>query len=112
MEDMKGFWSCLLDLSFNELITKRIIRILYSIGIAFAVIAGVYLIFTAFTKGFGEGLLYVIAAPIAFLLLVIAFRVMMELLLTLFRIEENTRKREPQAEPVSKPEAVIPEDSD
>jgi hypothetical protein len=92
MEEKKGFWSCLFDLSFSELITMRVIKVLYAVGILVAGIAGLCLIVTAFTKGFGPGLLHVVAAPIVFIFLVIVLRVCMELVLTLFKIEENTQK--------------------
>jgi hypothetical protein len=101
MDEKKGFWSCLFDLSFTEFITTSVIKILYMLGIAIAAIVGFMLIVTAFTKGFAVGLLHVIAAPIVFVLLVIVLRIYMELVLTLFRIEENTRKPAPaeEAEP-------------
>jgi len=101
MEEKKNFWACLFELSFTEFITTRVIKILYMLGIAIAAIVGLILIVTAFTKGFAVGLLHVIAAPIVFILLVIVLRIYMELVLTLFRIEENTRKPAPakEAEP-------------
>ena len=106
-EEKKCFGSCLFDLSFSELITMRVIKVLYAIGILIAGIAGLYLIVTAFSKGFGSGLLHVIAAPIVFVFLVIVLRVCMELVLTLFKIEENTRKPAPAQEaeaPAEEPE--------
>ncbi|MHC5059919.1 MAG: DUF4282 domain-containing protein [Planctomycetota bacterium] len=110
-EDKKCFCSCLFDLSFDELITKRIIKILYVIGIVISGLVALSLIVMAFTKGFGLGLLHVIAAPIVFMLLVVIVRVKMELLLTLFRIEENTRTPAPveTATPAPAEEAVEPE---
>ena len=98
MEEKNCFWSCLFDLSFTEFITTRVIKILYMLGIAIAAIVGLILIVTAFTKGFAVGLLHVIAAPIVFILMVIVLRIYMELVLTLFRIEENTRKPAPAEE--------------
>ena len=92
MDEKKGFWSCLFDLSFSELITMRILKILYAIGILIAGIAAIWLFVAALGQQGIWVLLYVIAAPIAFVLLVIIARVTMELLMTLFRIEENTRK--------------------
>jgi len=109
MEEKKGFWSCLFDLSFSDLITMRVIKVLYAIGILIAGIAGLMLIVKAFGEGFGTGLLLVIAAPIAFILLVIIARVKMELLLTLFRIEENTRKPAPAEETPAPTPAEQPE---
>lgn len=113
MEEKKSFWACLFDLSFSELITVRIIRVLYLIGIIIAGVVALVLVVKAFSQGFGKGLLLVIASPVVFTLLVICFRVKMEFLLTLFRIEENTRPAKAEsaettvceAEP-AKPEAA------
>ena len=105
MEEKKSFWSCLFDLSFSELITVRIIRVLYLIGIILAGIAALFLIVKAFYHGFGMGLLLVIASPVVFTLLVICFRVKMEFLLTLFRIEENTRQAKAESVEAAESEA-------
>ena len=96
----KGFFKSLLDFEFKELVTLKIIKVLYMIGILVGSIVGIMIFLKAFRLSFAAGLLHVIAAPIAFLLIVIISRVMMELLMTLFRIEENTRKEQPQAEVV------------
>ena len=90
-EEKKCFYECLLDLSFTKLITIKLVKALYIIGIAFSGATGLYLIVMAFKQSFGNGLLYVIAAPIVAALMVVVLRVAMELLLTLFKIEENTR---------------------
>ncbi len=109
-EEKRCFGSCLFDLSFSELVTMRVIKVLYAIGIVVAGIAGLYLIVTAFSKGFGSGLVHVIAAPIVFIFLVIVLRVCMELVLTLFKIEENTRNLVParEAETPAPPEEPEP----
>jgi hypothetical protein len=109
MDEKKGFWNCLFDMSCTEFITTRVIKILYMLGIAIAAIVGLMLIVTAFTKGFAVGLLHVIAAPIVFILLVILLRIYMELVLTLFRIEENTRKPAPAQEAETPAPAEEPE---
>jgi hypothetical protein len=109
-EEKKCFCGSLFDLSFSELITMRVIKVLYAIGILIAGVAGLYLIVTAFTKGFGPGLLHVIAAPIVFVFLVIVLRVCMELVLTLFKIEENTRNLVPAQE--DEPLAEEPESAE
>ncbi len=109
MEENKGFWSCLFDLSFSELITMRVIKVLYAIGILIAGLAGLCLIVTAFSKGFGSGLLHVIAAPVVSFFLVIVLRVCMELVLTLFKIEENTRNLVPAQEAEAPAPAEEPE---
>ena len=98
MEEKKNFWACLFELSFSELITLKIIKYLYAIGILIAGIAGIWVFVAALGQTGIWVLLYVIAVPIVFILLVIISRVKMELLLTLFRIEENTRKPAPAEE--------------
>ena len=98
MEEEKCFCSSLFDLSFNEFITQKVIKIIYMIGIAIAAIAAIVLIIRAFYGSFATGLVHVIAAPVVFVLIVIALRIYLELVLTLFRIEENTRKPEQSKE--------------
>ena len=109
MEEKKSFWGCLFDLSFSELITTRIIKVLYSIGIILAGIIALALIIKAFFHGFAMGLLLVIASPVVFALLVICCRVKMEFLLTLFRIEENTRQAKAESIEASESEAASAE---
>jgi len=96
----KGFLKSLLDFEFKELVTLKVIKVLYMIEILAGGIVGIMIFVKAFSQSFAAGLLHVIAAPIVFLLIVIISRVIMELLMTLFRIEENTRKEQPQAEAV------------
>jgi len=66
-------------LNFDRLITPTIIKILYWLGIAGAVIAGMFAI--AFGDGL-QGLLMILIGPIV-------VRVYCELLIILFRIHEN-----------------------
>ena len=108
MEKKKCFCSCLFDMSFKEFLTIRIIKTLYMVGIGIAGLSAICLVTQAFQNSFGMGLLYVIAAPIVFVLMVIVIRVVLELVLTFFRIEENTRAKEiaePNAVSAPEPEA-------
>ena len=111
MED-KGFFKSLLDFEFKELVTLKVIKVLYMIGILAGGIVGIMILVKAFSQNFAAGLLHVIAAPIAFLLIVIISRIKMELLMTLFRIEENTRKDQPQAEVVEAEAKPVTEPAD
>lgn len=96
--EANSFFKSLFDLEMKESITLGIIKTLYTIGIAIAGIVGVALVITAFTKSFAAGLLHVIAAPLAFILLVTVWRVVLELVTVLFKIEDNTRKVDIAAE--------------
>ena len=91
MEEKKCFGRCLFDLSFTEFITTKVVKILYMVGIAIAGLVAIGIVIRAFSHNFGYGILLVVAAPIVFALMVVVLRIAMELVLTLFRIEENTR---------------------
>ena len=106
MENRKSFFGALFDLSFNEIITLKLIKVLYCIGIGIAGIAACWLVFTAFFQTFAVGLLHLILAPIVFLLLVIISRIKMELFVALFKIEENTRKCAPAEVQQAVPESI------
>ncbi|MBN1457181.1 MAG: DUF4282 domain-containing protein [Sedimentisphaerales bacterium] len=108
----KGFFKSLVDFEFKELVTLKVIPILYIIGILVAGVVGIMIFVKAFSQNFAIGLLHVIAAPIAFLLIVIISRIKMELLMTLFRIEQNTRKDQPQAEVVEAEVKPVTEPAD
>jgi len=110
MEEKKSCWCCLLDFSFEELITVKLVKALYLIGICVSGIVGICLIIKAFGQNFGTGLLYIVAALIVPVLLVLAIRIVMEILLTLFRIEENTRYCNPETDQIADPaEEITPE---
>lgn len=98
MTNSTGFVNSLFDLSFKEMITTKIIRVLYVIGIVFAAVIALGFIVKSFASGFFLGLLVLILSPVIFLLYVIFFRVWCEILLILFRIAENTEKMAPKSE--------------
>lgn len=85
-----GFLSALFDFSFTNLITKKIIRLLYIISvIAYALLALAFVI-TSFNVNAGFGVFtLLILAPLLFLLAVIYVRVMLELIMVLFRISDH-----------------------
>lgn len=88
----KGFFQALFDTSFSDLITPKIIRILYLIGMVIAAIAALAFIITGFGRSIGLGILSLILSPIVFVLYVISFRVGLETLMVVFQIAENTRR--------------------
>lgn len=92
MTNSSGFVNSLFDLSFKEMITTRIIRVLYMIGIGIAAVIALGFIVKSFGSSFFLGLLVLVLSPVIFLLYVIFFRVWTEIILVLFRIAENTEK--------------------
>jgi uncharacterized membrane protein len=91
MQDTKGFFGSLFDLSFTSLVTTRIIKVLYVLAI---VLIGLYaLVFIAggFSNSTSAGVVVLlIIAPIFALVSLIYTRVLLEVIIALFRIMENT----------------------
>lgn len=88
----RGFLASLFDLSFNEFITTRLIKVIFVLGI---VIAGL-LSFSMFVGGASQGffpfLMMLIVAPLLFLVYVVVLRVWLELVIVIFRIAENIQR--------------------
>lgn len=89
----KGFIGRLFDLSFNEFITTKIIKVLFIIAIIGSAFGGLAIMLGLFaSKSFWGVIGGLIAGPVVFFLYVIMARVWMEVLIVLFRIAENTAK--------------------
>ena len=91
MNQSKGFWGSLFDLSFTDFITSKIIRVLYVLLIVAAALVTLVAIVTAFAKSALLGVLtLLILAPLGFFVAVICIRVYLEIIIVIFRIAENT----------------------
>ena len=85
----KGFLASLFDTSFANLVTPRVIRIIYIISMVVIGLAALFWIGAAFSQSAAFGLLVlVIAAPLVSLLYLIYTRVLLEVIMALFRIME------------------------
>lgn len=91
MED-KGPMGMLFDLSFTEFVTTRIIKVIFIIGIASAVIWALAFIIGGFSVSLGRGIVFLILSPVVFFLSVLVARIWCEILIVIFRIAENTGK--------------------
>jgi hypothetical protein len=93
MEQTKGFFESLFDFSFEDLVTTKIIKFLYILSIIGAGLASLFWISLAFSVSaiFGV-LMLLIGAPLLFMLSVIYARVLLEIIIVIFRISENTAK--------------------
>jgi len=91
MEEQKGFLASLFDLSFSRLITTTLIKVLFVLGIVFSIIYAIIIVASGFGSSVGLGICALILSPLFFLLMVIMLRVWLELIVVMFRIEENTR---------------------
>jgi len=86
-----GFFKALFDFSFTEFVTSKIIKFLYGLTILFAGIIALLVVIAGFSAHAGVGILaLLIFAPLLFLVSVIYGRVVLEIIIVIFRIAEHT----------------------
>jgi len=87
-----GFLASLFDYSFSSFITSKIIKVLYVLSTIIIGLTTLLLVLAAFNASSGAGLLtLVIIGPLFFLISMIYTRVLLELLMVIFRIHEDVR---------------------
>ncbi|MFN7562098.1 MAG: DUF4282 domain-containing protein [Prosthecobacter sp.] len=77
---IRAILDLVLDLSFKRLVTPKLIRVVYALSLVGAVI---------YTWNWINGFLSFVTAPLAFLAYAIVARVVVELILVIFRIAEK-----------------------
>lgn len=91
-DEVKGFFGSLFDFSFRSFITGRLIRVLYVLGmIGLALWSLTWLVSALVSQDGGLILLGLVGAPLAFLFGLIYIRVLLELIIVIFRIGEDVR---------------------
>lgn len=90
--EIRTVMDLVLDFSFKRFVTPHLIRILYALSLLAAVLAAVGWMFSGFRVGWFYGLFTLITGPVAFVLYVLTARVMMEVILAIFRIAEKVGK--------------------
>jgi len=84
---------CLMDMSFTQFLTTRIISFLYGLILVVAVILGIRMVWIAFENSLGAGFgTLVVGAPIFVFVVAVVARLWLELLVVIFRIAENTNR--------------------
>ena len=80
----------LFDFDFENFVTVKSVKFLYVLVQIFSGLFALKLIVTGFTVGFFWGLInLVIVVPIIFFIMIFAFRVVLEMVLVIFKISEN-----------------------
>ena len=86
----KGFFGSLFDISFSSFITTKIIKVLYVLSLIVIGLFALGLVVSAFADSVALGIfVLVIAAPLGALLYAIYTRVVLEVLIAIFRIMES-----------------------
>jgi hypothetical protein len=85
-----SFFNSLFDFSFTDFITSKIVKLLYGLSIVASGLIALFLIIVGFniSTGFGVVMLLIVA-PLVFILSVIYARVLLEIIIVIFRIAEN-----------------------
>lgn len=82
------FWG-LLDISFSRFVTENVIKVLYIIAVALAVVAAIVAVFTAFANyGVSQGIGALLLSPVVLFFYVILIRVVFEIFIVIFRIAD------------------------
>jgi hypothetical protein len=88
-QEAAGFISSLFDLSFSTFITSKLIKVLFVISIVMAAFGSLAMVMYGFAMGALPGILMLlIVAPLVFFFYVIYARVVMEVLIVIFRCSE------------------------
>ena len=91
--DEKNFFKKVFDFSFKEFVTLDIMKIIYGILLVLVGIGAITSIIIGFTNGFLAGIGGIVIAIVFAFLGTIGARIWCEIVLIIFRIEANTRKK-------------------
>jgi len=86
----RGFLASLFDLSFTSFVASKLIKVLYVIAIAVTAVVALSFALAGFSKDVASGLLMlIIVTPLVFLAGVIYARVVLEIIIVVFRMAEH-----------------------
>jgi hypothetical protein len=86
------FFTRLFDFTFTHFVTPSLIKILYILSLIVIGLGFLVIVIAGFTQGFLNGLLGLIFGGIGAVIYVILARLWLEIVIVLFRIEENTER--------------------
>lgn len=87
----KGFFGALFDIGFRNFVTTKIVSVLFVIALVVSGLTTLLWVISAFAADSGLGLLVLVLSPLLFLLFALYSRVLLEFVVVVFRIYENTR---------------------
>lgn len=77
----------LLDVQFTTVVTTRMLPVIYAVALVLAAMQSVYAVIWGFDHGLWMGILWlVVGAPALFIAIIMTVRVVLEVVLTIFRI--------------------------
>ena len=87
-----GLVGSLLDFSFSEFVTAKLIRVLYGLGLISAGFTAFGVLGAGLAGGFLQGVVALFLAPLVFLVMALYIRVLLEVLMVVFRSAEDVAK--------------------
>lgn len=100
MPNQKGLVESLVDLSFGEFVTLRIIKLLYALHLVLGLIVAIGLVLSGFRESTAQGLLLLILGAVGLVFWTLYVRVLLEVLIVVFRVAENiSRIANPSGQP-------------
>jgi hypothetical protein len=84
--DAKGFFGKLFDVSFKDFITLEILSVIFIIEIVLAVLGTLAMVIIFFTISVPVGVIFLLLSPVIFILLIIFYRLQLEVTALLFRM--------------------------
>ncbi len=89
MPDDKNFFAGLVDFSFQHVLTRRIVKVLYIIGILAGGITVVTCVVLGFQQSPAEGLINLVAGIVALFVGILIWRALLEMTLVVLRISDG-----------------------
>jgi len=96
-----GVLTMLLDFSFTEFLTLKVVRALYVLAIGGAGILALLIAYAGFQRSFLSGLGGLLVAAVLFLVVVVLVRIWLEATVVFFRVADNTAEIAEQAAAIS-----------
>jgi Domain of unknown function (DUF4282) len=89
MPDDKNFFAALFDFSFQQQLTRRLVKLLYIIGILAGGISVVTYVVLGFQQSPAEGLIILVAGVVSLFVGILIWRVLLEMTLVILRISDS-----------------------
>lgn len=86
MAEVKGMWERLMDFSFRQWATPRMLKFLYGLHLLVGLVAGVAWVVLAFQQAPVQGLLALLGALVGYFFWILYCRVVVEVLAAIFRM--------------------------
>lgn len=89
MPDDKNFFAALFDFSFQQQLTRRLVKLLYIIGILVGGISVVTFVVLGFQQSPADGLINLVAGIVSLFIGILIWRVLLEMTLVILRISDS-----------------------